>query len=132
MLHTCCSRVRSQRKCTAKKVKTGYSNFYVSLLSFDSGATCRLVAGATAKEGKLEFSINGPEGMIAFNESKTLETPSGVEFSNAMNSVTSVEVLFRMFSDFIDGKRQGSPDAKKYDVVNAIEDSARGKGPISL
>jgi hypothetical protein len=120
------------KKVYSKRVKTDYSTFYVSLLSFDNGATCQLVAGNTAEEGKLEFSINGPNGMIAFNESKTLETPSGLELSDAMSSTTSVEVLFRMFSDLIEHNVRDSTDWKKYDVVKAIEDSARYNKPISL
>jgi hypothetical protein len=120
------------KKVYAKKVKTEYSTFYVALLIFDGGATCQLVAGNSAKEGKLEFSINGPGGMIAFNESKTLETPSGVKLTDAMSSITSVEVLFLTFSDFLHHNVSESPDLKKYDVVKAIEDSSKRNQEISL
>ncbi|MDA4130406.1 MAG: hypothetical protein OK457_06510 [Thaumarchaeota archaeon] len=120
------------KKVYAKKVKTEYSTFYVAILSFNNGATCQLVAGNSAKEGKLEFSINGPGGMIAFNESKTLETPSGMKLTDAMSSITSVEVLFRMFSDFLNHNISESPDLKKYEVVKAIEDSSRRNQEIPL
>jgi predicted dehydrogenase len=76
------------RHVFAKKVKTDYSNFYVALLSFENGSTCQLVAGNSSREGKLEFSINGSTGMIAFNESKTLESPSEVKLSDTLKSIT--------------------------------------------
>src|SRR5579872_4555984 len=34
-------------KVFARLVKTGYSRFYVALLSFDTGSTCQLIAGNT-------------------------------------------------------------------------------------
>jgi hypothetical protein len=119
------------KKVFATKIKTDYSNMYAALLNFDNGSTCQLLAGNSAMQGGLEFSINGPAGMIAFNEAKTLDSPSGTEQSNGMDAITSIEVLYRMFLDFMNH----IPDSRsltKYQIVNAIVDSARQKKQISL
>ena len=119
------------KRVFATKIKTDYSSIYVTLLNFDNGSTCQLLAGNSAMQGGLEFSINGPGGMIAFNEGKTLDSPSGTELSNGMNAFTSIEVLHRMFLDFMNH----IPDPRsltKYQIVDAIVDSARQKKQISI
>ncbi|MFI5421285.1 MAG: hypothetical protein ACHQ1H_10000, partial [Nitrososphaerales archaeon] len=120
------------KKVFANKIKTGYSIFYATLLTFDNGSTCQLVSGSSAKQGMLEFSINGPAGMIAFNESGVVDSPSGLELSDTMYSITSVEVLCRTFLDFARNGVSNSQDLTKYKVVNAIVESARQKKQISL
>jgi hypothetical protein len=120
------------KKVFANKIRTGYSIFYATLLTFDNGSTCQLLSGSSAKQGKLEFSINGPAGMIAFNESSVMDSPSGIEFSDTMNSITSVEVLYRTFLDYVRNDVSNSQALTKYKVVNAIVESARQKKQISL
>ncbi len=119
-------------KVFAKKIETNYSNFYVALLTFENGSSCQLIAGHSAKEGKLEFSINGTDGMISFNESKTLELPRNVEYSDTMISASSLEVLSRMFSDFLNGDSAGSVDLSTYRLAEAIEDSSKEEKPVSI
>ena len=116
----------------ARKVKTEYSSLCVALLSFNGGAICQLQAGNSKNRGLLEFSINGPGGMIAFNENESLVSGSELDFSDSMKATTSVEVLRRMFADFLSRKHfSETRNQKKYQVVKAIEDSARQQKSIS-
>jgi predicted dehydrogenase len=108
----------------AKKVNTNYSIFYVSLISFKNGTSCQLVAGDSTKQGKLEFSINGTGGMISFNESKTLELPKEVEYSAAISSSPSLEVLTRLFSDLLHGGTEKSANLSTYNLAQKIIDSS--------
>jgi hypothetical protein len=122
----------SVSKVFSRFVTTKYSRFYVSLISFANGSSCQLIAGNSATQSKLEFSINGTGGMIAFNESKTLELPKNLEYSNAMSSTTDVEVLTRLFTDFLKGSRSGLADLSTYKLAHAIQMSAKERKPVSV
>jgi predicted dehydrogenase len=119
-------------KIFAKVVKTEYSCFYVAVVTLQNGASCQLIAGASSKSGKTEFSINGEGGMISFNESKTLETPLGVNYSDAMIALSSLDSLAKSFTEFVqNGAGYQLDSLERYRVAEVIQESAKKGKPIT-
>jgi hypothetical protein len=115
----------------SKLVTTDYSKFYVALIALSNGQTCELVAGASSESGKLEFSLNGRGGMISFLESKTLEYDSKAYHSDTMATVSSIDVLSKVFGDYIrTGRGDEGETLDEYLIAKSVIHSARKTRPI--
>ncbi|SRR5579875_506583 len=125
---------RKLTRVFAKKVKTRTSNYFVILANLEEGCTAHIVAGNSAAQGKFEFAINGTRGMLSFNESKTLELPSGAaEYSNALKASESVEVLVSAFS-YVAPKSGTStdPSSLAQRLAQAVLESVKSSKPIPI
>jgi hypothetical protein len=112
----------------AKKVITGDSIFYVSLLNLEDESVCHLISGASVVESKLEFSVSGTSGLLTFNESDTLRPPLR---SGNSQSMKQAELLFHTFSGFLKNGADGQ-SYELYKVASAIKNSAAQKKAIFL
>ena len=115
-------------KVFSKKVTTNDSIFYVSLLNLDDESVCHLVSGTSSVQSKLEFSLNGTGGLVTFNESDTLISPSQ---SKDARRIKEAELLFHTFSGFLKNGADGQL-LESYKVASAIEKSAIQNRPIFL
>ena len=123
----------------AKKIKTRSSILFVIIANLGEGGTAHIIAGNSSSEGKFEFSINGTRGMLSFNESRTLELPGGVEYSNALKASGSVEVLTSAFSEIMTTTNNSStllptPNASSLSqrLVECVLESVRKSVPVKI
>ena len=126
---------RAVFKVFASEARTKYSSFFVTLSNLSDECTAHIVAGNSAKQGKFGFAINGTGGMLSFDESKTLELPGEIKYSDVLKSATSVEVLFATFSNLLrsrEGEIQTPSFPSTQRVVDAVLRSSKTREPITI